>query len=356
MSFPSNKPKIPCINYAPSDTQIKETEILVTVFKTESNCKLKCKRHGNNSPNSIQQNSLHNLTQGDVTPTLAYFNSKIDLNNDSSSHTGEYEGTYRKESGYVLKPTKVFTVINNILSNEDINSKSDDDEKSDSENKSIISEISRLTPKASLKKLCSNFCRICHGGKSFAELLSPCKCKGSIALAHLECLEHWLRESGNSHCELCQHHFQIIREPKYSIPMSVLVFLRNPGEQYGAEMALDMVAFLFYTPLTVFTTYLLMLICENYTKTTMQNEKSVGAHLMVFASIFGMAAIDFTYSSWIMLVFQKYIDAWRSWYRTNCNLKLILPSPKNKDTLCRKSHTRLLRNHIRRGISIGSIN
>lgn len=59
-----------------------------------------------------------------------------------------------------------------------------------------------------------DICRICHGGESIGDLLAPCRCKGSIALAHMQCLEHWLKESELSRCELCHHHFDIIREPK----------------------------------------------------------------------------------------------------------------------------------------------
>lgn len=61
-----------------------------------------------------------------------------------------------------------------------------------------------------------SICRICHAGISMGELLAPCRCRGSIAMTHMGCLERWLKESGNSNCELCQHHFQIIRKPKYS--------------------------------------------------------------------------------------------------------------------------------------------
>ncbi|KAJ8933934.1 hypothetical protein NQ314_013690 [Rhamnusium bicolor] len=57
-------------------------------------------------------------------------------------------------------------------------------------------------------------CRICHGGESMDDLLTPCRCRGTIALVHLKCLERWLKESNHSQCELCQHHYKIIREPR----------------------------------------------------------------------------------------------------------------------------------------------
>lgn len=43
-----------------------------------------------------------------------------------------------------------------------------------------------------------------------------------------------------------------------------------------------------------------------------------------------MAAIDFTYSSWLTLCFQKHQTAWRQWYRNNSELQIILP-PRLED-------------------------
>lgn len=45
-----------------------------------------------------------------------------------------------------------------------------------------------------------------------------------------------------------------------------------------------------------------------------------------------MAAIDFTYSSWLTLCFQRHQAAWREWYRNHCELQIILPPPINEKT------------------------
>lgn len=42
----------------------------------------------------------------------------------------------------------------------------------------------------------------------------------------------------------------------------------------------------------------------------------------------GIAAIDFTYSSWLMAILQRHVAAWRDWYRSNCDVRLILPKKK----------------------------
>lgn len=146
-------------------------------------------------------------------------------------------------------------------------------------------------------------CRICHAGASMGNLLSPCDCRGSIALTHMICLERWLKESANSHCELCNHHFQIIRSPRsgiscdkmlynfllcrYSVPMSILVFLRHPGEHLR-ELMLDLLAFCIYTPSAVTSTYILMLICESVAKYSVARQKTtISAHIVACSAIVG---------------------------------------------------------------------
>lgn len=170
-------------------------------------------------------------------------------------------------------------------------------------------------------------CRICHGGQSIDDLLTPCRCRGTIALVHLKCLERWLKESNHSSCELCQHHFRIIREPQYSVPWSILVFLRHPG-LHLKEIILDMMAFSIYTPSAVASTYMLMLICEALVKNSIVTTGSLSSHIIAFSAVFGMAAIDFTYSSWLIMTMQKHIDAWRDWYNSHSKIKVILPKIK----------------------------
>ncbi|KAK9696714.1 RING-variant domain [Popillia japonica] len=183
-----------------------------------------------------------------------------------------------------------------------------------------------------------NFCRICHGGESVANLITPCRCRGSIALAHLQCLEEWLKQSANSRCELCQHHYEIIREPKYNILWSIIVFLTHPGDRLK-EVLLDLLGFLIYTPTAIASTYLLMVLCDNIAmKHHLQYSRNFTSHFLAFAAVFGMATIDFTYSSWLVVMFQRHLDAWKEWYQNNCTLRLLLPPRK-----LRKHNRRILK-------------
>lgn len=53
-----------------------------------------------------------------------------------------------------------------------------------------------------------------------------------------------------------------------------------------------------------------------------------------------MATIDFTYSSWLVVMLQKHLDAWKQWYQSNCSLRLVLPPRKLR------RHKRITANEI----------
>lgn len=42
------------------------------------------------------------------------------------------------------------------------------------------------------------------------ELLSPCRCAGSVRHAHQHCLLKWISEKGSWSCELCNYRFNIL--------------------------------------------------------------------------------------------------------------------------------------------------
>ena len=51
-------------------------------------------------------------------------------------------------------------------------------------------------------------CRYCFEDESFAELVSPCNCKGSVAFVHKRCALKWMVASGLRVCELCNAEFR----------------------------------------------------------------------------------------------------------------------------------------------------
>ncbi|XP_051998035.1 E3 ubiquitin-protein ligase MARCHF4-like [Xyrauchen texanus] len=53
-------------------------------------------------------------------------------------------------------------------------------------------------------------CRICFQGPEQGELLSPCRCSGSVRSTHHPCLIKWISERGSWTCELCYYKYQVI--------------------------------------------------------------------------------------------------------------------------------------------------
>ncbi|XP_061689746.1 E3 ubiquitin-protein ligase MARCHF9-like isoform X2 [Syngnathoides biaculeatus] len=67
---------------------------------------------------------------------------------------------------------------------------------------------------ASLQSLSENGlrnpqCRICFQGSDKGELLSPCRCDGSVRFSHQSCLIRWIGETGSWRCELCRFKYRV---------------------------------------------------------------------------------------------------------------------------------------------------
>lgn len=82
-----------------------------------------------------------------------------------------------------------------------------------------VDQLKMLGETASGASLGSVCCRICHTGASSERLISPCRCRGSLAYVHLSCLERWLNQAGSpgrTDCELCMHKFRSYQTRRYS--------------------------------------------------------------------------------------------------------------------------------------------
>nr|XP_040060124.1 E3 ubiquitin-protein ligase MARCHF9-like isoform X1 [Gasterosteus aculeatus aculeatus] len=53
-------------------------------------------------------------------------------------------------------------------------------------------------------------CRICFQGPEKGELLSPCRCAGSVRCTHQSCLIRWISERGCWSCEICYFKYQVL--------------------------------------------------------------------------------------------------------------------------------------------------
>ena len=54
-------------------------------------------------------------------------------------------------------------------------------------------------------------CRICFEEDIPKSLISPCRCDGSMAKVHPNCLMRWLKVRGNHECEICHIIFKVRR-------------------------------------------------------------------------------------------------------------------------------------------------
>ncbi|XP_050528095.1 E3 ubiquitin-protein ligase MARCHF2-like [Daktulosphaira vitifoliae] len=82
------------------------------------------------------------------------------------------------------------------------------------------------------QKVSTVFCKICHSGGSYEQLMQPCFCKGSVGHVHLTCLEKWLNECGDDKCELCLFRFQAERQRRYSALRSLVIWVRHPPHRH----------------------------------------------------------------------------------------------------------------------------
>merc|ERR1712227_37825 len=62
-------------------------------------------------------------------------------------------------------------------------------------------------------------CRICHSNSGIdqdkpGDLITPCKCKGTLELVHRNCLDKWLRTADTKSCELCHYRFNMKSDMK----------------------------------------------------------------------------------------------------------------------------------------------
>ena len=77
------------------------------------------------------------------------------------------------------------------------------------EEQSIASDLSKGSE---LQESCGLMCRICHSGFEEGELITPCKCTGTVKHAHQSCILNWVSKSGNQNCELCKFKFRTRKE------------------------------------------------------------------------------------------------------------------------------------------------
>ncbi|KAK5874662.1 hypothetical protein PBY51_019590 [Eleginops maclovinus] len=173
-------------------------------------------------------------------------------------------------------------------------------------------------PAAIPDRVCSEkpFCRICHEGGPSGELLTPCRCSGSLAVVHRACLETWLTASNSSHCELCQQPFALERLPK---PLTQWLY-SSSVQQQRRTLGGDIVCFLFITPLASLSGWLCVQgAMDLYHTNTME---ALGLLVLTLA-LFSI------YVFWTVVSVRYHMQLFNTWKKTEQRVRLQIPPPPN---------------------------
>lgn len=157
------------------------------------------------------------------------------------------------------------------------------------------------------------FCRICHEGPGSEPLLSPCDCSGTLALVHQSCLEHWLTSSNSSHCELCQHHYSLERQPK---PLSEW-WSASSMEQHRRTLFGDVLCFLFITPLSSLSGWL----CVQGALDLYRTNAAEALGLLILT-----VSLITIYVFWTIVSMRYHLHLLRTWRTTDQRVRLKIPS------------------------------
>ncbi|XP_054709064.1 E3 ubiquitin-protein ligase MARCHF3-like [Uloborus diversus] len=156
------------------------------------------------------------------------------------------------------------------------------------------------------------FCRICHEGDAKEDLISPCRCTGSLGLVHLTCMERWLSTRCNTSdkCEICNYNFATIRSPK-----SLVEWLRSDEQQHRQCIAGDVTCFVLLTVLASVGSFL----CVEGAKRQIIFGNSLEAGCLMALATFFVTI----YCIWNGFTFRYHLRNFYKWRSQNQNVKII---------------------------------
>ncbi|XP_015921439.1 E3 ubiquitin-protein ligase MARCHF3 [Parasteatoda tepidariorum] len=159
-------------------------------------------------------------------------------------------------------------------------------------------------------------CRICHEGDDKEDLVSPCRCTGTVGLVHKKCMERWLSSKCNNtvdKCEICNYPFVTIRKPK-----SFYEFIQTERHSNAVNRSSfmgDLTCFFLLTPLAFVSG---MLCVEGAMKQVLMGNSLEAGCLM------GLATFLITsYIIWLVLTVRYHIRCYLKWRTKNHNVKLM---------------------------------
>lgn len=171
---------------------------------------------------------------------------------------------------------------------------------------STTEKVSFTTPASSTSSPSRIFCRICHDD---GDLISPCRCCGSVGLIHLSCLEKWLSTSNQSGCEICGHEFVVEKQAK---PFSQWACKSNEQR----HMTGDIVCFLILTPLAILSAYFCGVGAAHYFD--VEHQSAEAAALISLVSF-----LTLVYLMWLILTLRFHCKTYGEWKKTNQIIRLV---------------------------------
>ncbi|XP_024942149.1 E3 ubiquitin-protein ligase MARCH2 [Cephus cinctus] len=173
---------------------------------------------------------------------------------------------------------------------------------------------------SSLLSVGSCVCRICHTNTSKEPLISPCRCKGSLAYVHLSCLERWLNQSCRSYCELCCYHFNAVKTPRYRWSEALRVWIRHPRNRRHMQSDL-----LIFTLLTIVIMGLIAVCLLGMRYFVIEGEKIGISKLWTKGAIsFVLMIVVLGYVTTVYLLIKDQMSPWYRWWKNTVNVRLVM--------------------------------
>ncbi|KAF5301200.1 hypothetical protein FQR65_LT08935 [Abscondita terminalis] len=184
-----------------------------------------------------------------------------------------------------------------------------------------------ITIDADKSSIISIVCRICYDGDKDEAIITPCRCKGTVAFVHRTCLEKWLAESNSTSCELCHYVYRTERTPKYTARESIWRWFRYHPQNAGFPirgLRNDIFACSILTPLAIIITYVCLFSADYYNQKKFANipaAKWTSVSLLVMLSIMIIG-----YYLWVYMIIKYHGKAWYYCWQRDFMVRYIPPS------------------------------
>ncbi|XP_068993857.1 E3 ubiquitin-protein ligase MARCHF2 [Neodiprion pinetum] len=172
----------------------------------------------------------------------------------------------------------------------------------------------------SLVSVGSSVCRICHTNTARERLISPCRCKGTLAYVHLSCLERWLNQSCRSYCELCRYRYNAVETPRYRWLEALRIWIRHPRNRRHIQSDL-----LILTLLSVVTVGLVAVCLLGMRYFVIEGKKIGISRIWTKGAIsFFLTIVVLGYVTTVYLLIKDQMSPWYRWWKNTVNVRLVM--------------------------------